>query len=1116
MKNDQILLAKLDRFIKKYYRNKLIRGIILSGAALGALYLSLVFIEYLFHFNQGVRGIFLFGYIITALLLLIRQVFVPLVHLLRYGKIISYDQAATIIGEHFDEIRDKLLNTLQLIRESEKGAEKSELLEASIDQKTERLKLIPFSTAIDLKKNLKYLKFLLVQMLLISIVALVSPKIISEPTHRIVQFTRSFEQPPKFSFQVLNKELTVMQQDDLTLQVKVTGDELPGEVYLHTGGGQYKMKKEKGIFFSYTFKSLQSSLQFELQGGDIRSGEYTITVYPKPIILNFQIEATYPKHVNKPQETFDNVGDLFIPEGTVVTWTFYTKDVSELKMKFSNEIVDLLKNKGNTFTYSRRFLVSDHYSILPRNKFTYKPDTLSYKISVINDGYPSIAVTQEEDSTLMHLIFFQGVIKDDYGFTKMQVGLETRQEGDTTMLKNQRIDIHVMQALSSQQFNYTMDLTEYLIEHGEVVTCYFEVWDNDGVNGPKSSRTDKITIALPTIEEIESKTEKAEKNIEKTFEAGLEKSKDIRKEIDELNKKMVEKNTMSWQEKQKMEEIWKAHETILKNIENIKEQNLKNIENEKRYLNTSERILEKQKDLNALMDQLLTDEMKKLMEEMKKLLGEMDKKKLGDLIEKMKINNEDIEKQLDRSLEIFKQIEFDRKIEKLIGDIRENAEMQEKAAEQTKKGNNKSEGEKEQKKVKEKFDSISANLEKLTKESELVENKPDMDKALEKQDSIEKKLKSIDRKMQEKKGKGTEKEQNEAAQQMNELAMEMEQSMEEDEMEQAEEDAGAIRMILENLVRLSHEQETLIKTTQVISKGDPRYNSMVERQKEMNDKLKGSEDSLNEIAKRQVLLQPVISREIAAIRNNISLAIESMGNRMLKNAVVQQQLVMTSINNLALLLNESLDKMNQQMEMSMSGKGKKSACKKPGSSGGKGSMKNMKSMQQKLGEQLEQLRSGMEKAKKEGKGDKLNETSMSRQIAKLAAEQEFLRNEMQKHRDDMMEQGINDGGALKEVLKNMELNETDLINKRISQETIKRQQMILTRMLESEKAEQMREREEKRESTEAKSREYSNHFANLKYKVKGKNEQDLLQLILPGINPYYKRKVNEYILKIDR
>jgi len=54
------------------------------------------------------------------------------------------------------------------------------------------------------------------------------------------------------------------------------------------------------------------------------------------------------------------------------------------------------------------------------------------------------------------------------------------------------------------------------------------------------------------------------------------------------------------------------------------------------------------------------------------------------------------------------------------------------------------------------------------------------------------------------------------------------------------------------------------------------------------------------------------------------------------------------------------------------------------------------------------------------------------------------------------------------VIEDMEKNEKDILNKRISQETFDRQQKILTRMLESEKAEEKREKEEKRESTESK------------------------------------------------
>ncbi|MEI7982241.1 MAG: hypothetical protein WCI71_11355, partial [Bacteroidota bacterium] len=264
-----------------------------------------------------------------------------------------------------------------------------------------------------------------------------------------------------------------------------------------------------------------------------------------------------------------------------------------------------------------------------------------------------------------------------------------------------------------------------------------------------------------------------------------------------------------------------------------------------------------------------------------------------------------------------------------------------------------------------------------------------------------------------------------------------------------------------------------------------------------------------------VVMKPVISREIASINRNIQSAVESIINRRTAIALAQQQYSMTAINNLTLLLNESLEKMNQQMSMSMSGKGKKSSCQKPSNSKGKGTMKNLKSMQKKLGEQLQQLKNGMEKSKENGKGNKTGESLFSKQIAKMAAEQEALRNEMQKYRDDLLDQGIKDGGGVKDAMKDMDMNETDLINKRISQETLQRQQRIITRMLESEKAEQLREKDEKRESTEAKNVEFSNPFSNFKYKIKQRADLELLQLTPPALNGFYKSKVNTYILKID-
>ena len=97
----------------------------------------------------------------------------------------------------------------------------------------------------------------------------------------------------------------------------------------------------------------------------------------------------------------------------------------------------------------------------------------------------------------------------------------------------------------------------------------------------------------------------------------------------------------------------------------------------------------------------------------------------------------------------------------------------------------------------------------------------------------------------------------------------------------------------------------------------------------------------------------------------------------------------------------------------------------------------------------------------------------------------------------------------------MEETETDLVNKIISKETIDRQQMILTRLLESDKADQQRELDNKRESTEAKNAKISNPNANFQYNKIKLREDEMLKTSLPTMTQFYKNKVNEYFYKFE-
>jgi hypothetical protein len=1115
MENEQLLIQKLDAFTRKFYKNRVIRGALLVVALVGFLFIVSVLLEHFFNFGKMFRTILFYLNLAVAGFALVRLVATPAMQYFRIGKILTHEQAARIIGEHFADVGDKLLNTLQLMHLRRESPEHLELILAGIDQKITALRVFRFPSMISLKKNLSYLRYAAPPLLAILILLVAAPSLIPESAGRIIRHDEVFAEKMPFSMELVNRNLKAMQQDDFTLQVKFTGEEIPAEVFIRIDGSNFRMDREKSFLFSYAWKSLRNDIRFSISAGKYTSEEFTLKIYPRPILLNFDALLDYPEYTGKQDELVENSGDLAVPEGTTVRWNIYTRDVTSVLIAFPDERVELKRGTGNLFTWSKVVANSSSYTITPFNEYVYKPDSLVYRITSIADGFPSISVSEAYDTALLSTVFFRGTIKDDYGFSKLEFTFEGKSEEDTSVTRETLL-IPIEKGSSSQTFIFSKDFGSLVANPGEQLEYYFEVWDNDGLHGPKSTRSEKRLIKTPTISDLEKSTGKNEEVIKKEFEKSLEESESISKNIDELKRKMVDQKTMTWQEKKKVEEMIRANEAILEKVNEIKEKNAENIRNEERYLETGERIVEKQKRLNELMEEMLTDEMKKMMQELKNMLNDIDKEKLSDVLEKMKLTNEELEKQLDRNLEIYKQIEFDRKMEKTIDELRKTADRQEKLGEKTEeKARADEQLIEEQENLKSSFDSIEKKMDELNEQGRELSNPPDLQQTKENRENIRKKQEESSGAMKKGNRKDASKMQKDAAREMREMADKMESMQEEAEEEQLEEDISNLRMILENLVRLSFEQEELIYRTKETSRSDPRYLEVINKQKEVRERMKVIEDSITEVAKRQVEIKPVVSRELTAINQNISMTLEALDSRNPSIAASRQQFTMTSINNLALLLNEELTQMNQQSNMNMSGKGSKN-CKKPSSKGGSQQIKSMRDLQKKLGEQLDKTREGIEKMKKEGKGSKQDRDALNKQIAKMAAQQEAIRTAMQKYQESLMEQGVKEVGNMGKAISEMEETERDILNKRITRETINRQERIMTRMLESEKAEEMREQEEKRESNEAKNRILSNPEGDFEYKRQRTAGSEVLKMSDPPLNFFYRNKVNEYMIKIRK
>ncbi len=1113
--NYQILITKLDAFIRKYYKNRLLKGGIYSVGLLLASFMVFTSIEYFGQFSTTGRTILFYSFVGVTAYLFGNYVVIPVSKLYKFGKVINHNQAAEIIGNHFDEVKDKLINVLQLEHKAEMNS--NHLLLASIDQKSLELKPVPFVNAVNLTENKKHLKYLFIPLLLLIGVSIVSPKIFTVGTERLVNHNTYIAPVAPFKMEINNNELSVLKNKDFNLEVAVSGNQLPDKLYIEQGGNKYPLSKTDKRTYSYTFKNVQQNKEFKLYASGFYSKEHELAVIPNPILTDFSVNINYPKYLNKPNETLQNTGDLILPEGTQVKWNIQAEDADYIYFVMAGSSKQL-KSSGTQFSFQKTAKKNAGYSIIPSNSFVEFGDTIQYALQVIPDKFPSILVNEKKDSTNDNRFYFRGEISDDYGFSALSFNYRILNKVDSLPGRNklQSVKIPYNASVTIDEFFHFWNLEELNILPGDEIEYYFEVWDNDGVNGRKPAKTSLKTFKSKTIQERNSDASKSNKDIKKNLSESISDAKQIQKDLEELKKKLSEKKKVGWEEKEKMKELLEKQKELEKKVNDIQKENEKNNNQQNEYKQYNEDILQKQEQLQKLFDELMTDEMKKMMEKLQEMMDKMDKNMLENELDKMDMSNKDLEKELDRSLELFKQMEFEQKLDEVKNKLDELSEKQSDLAKDTKdkKENNEALKEKQDELNKE-FEEVKKELDELKKIDKELENPNGMEDTKKEQEEISEDMKNSSEQLENKKNKKSSQSQEDAAQKMSEMAQKM-ASMQQEAQNDGE-DMDALRQLLDNLLHLSFEQEDLMESYKKIDRKSPEYVTITQQQKKLKDDAKMIEDSLFALSKRVVQLESTINKEISAINNNMAKTIGFMAERQIPMAAARQQYVMTSINNLALLFDEALQQMQKQAQQ----KPGEGSCDKPGGNGKpKPGMGSIKKMQEKLNKQMEAMKKALEEGKKPGgkkPGDQKGEgmgmpggKGMSESLAKMAAQQAKIRKELNKLKKGKGGQGVNG------LSKLMEENETDIVNKRITQQTINRQKEILTRLLESEKADREREWDEKRESKEGKNQVKGNPELFFEYNKQKEQEVDLIKTTPPNLNNFYKKKVTQYFQNINK
>lgn len=1114
-----VIQHKLEQFIRKYYTNELIKGAILFFA-IGLLYfLITLLVEYFLWLSPLGRRILFWTFVFVETALFVRFIVFPLGKLFKLQNGIDYNQASKIIGSHFPQVGDKLLNVIQLHRDSRA----SELLQASIDQKSAELQPIPFVGAINFKKNIKYLKYAAIPVLVFLLfTALGGTEIFSSSYKRVVHYDLAFEPPAPFQFVVTNGALNAIEGKPFTLRVKTRGTAVPENASIHFQGESYIMQQSAPGVFTYTFQQPLESIDFRLMANKVTSRAYTLQVVNTPSLLDFEMVLDYPAYTGKNDETLKSTGNATIPEGTRVKWNVATKHTTKVALKMADSAV-AFQARGATFSLEKTISQKLDYAIATSNQNLKDYENLAFTLQVVKDQYPEIDVQSKLDSTNSQSVYFLGRVSDDYGLTKLRLVYFPTGED-----KQAKFELLPVNQTNVDQFTYgfpgNLDL-----QPGVSYDYYFEVFDNDAINHFKSSKSAMFSFRKATREELEEEQLQNQRRAIEGLDKTLEEFKDGKQRLEEISRSQKEKNRLNYNDRKKLEQFLqrqRQQEEMMKNFSKEMREELENFQPENQEKDPFKEELQKRLEENE--ERL--KEQERLLDELEKLQEKIQKEDLTDKLEKLSKQNRNQEKNLEQLLELTKRYYVEKKAEKLAEELFKLGEAQEELSARPKDENTKE----AQEKMNDAFQKFKEQMDELQKENQDLKKPLDIPDNSASEKEIDEQQQEATEKLEEKKNGQAKENQKKAGQKMKEMSKGLQMQMQSGQMESIEEDVKMLRQITDNLVVFSFRQEDLMEEFKNIQYGNPIFGKKLNLQNDLKQNFEHIDDSIFALSLRQPLIGATINNTLTEIQYNIEKSLERLAQNETRRGVASQQYTITGANDLAVLLSNILNNMQMQMAMTMgSGSGKGTPSPGAGNSGDfqlPDIIQKQESLNEKMQEGMNKGKkgsegegqgegqgegdgqsgsdgdSGRQRGEREGKNGKgFDSEQMSGELYEIFKQQQQLRQQLE---DRLKKEGIiGEAGAL---LRKMEGIEQQLLDKGFNENTLRQMQNMKYELLKLEKAELQQGRENKRES-KTNTKEYRNtaHMTPEAIRELFNTTEILNREALP-LKPDYKQKVQEY------
>lgn len=1105
--------SKLKKFLVRETLVELSAGLCAFLSSLVLMTILLAISENLFRFSSHSRTILFYLFIAVAIISFRYFFLLPAIK-----KIISYlnpdyDSLARKVGNFFPSVKDELVNALELIEEKNPSYS-GQLIAAAFDKIYDKVKDLDFSSVIDTRLLKKRFRVLLI-LSIASVLLFSASNDMRASIARLINYSVEYAEPMKFRFVIEPGNYKAVKGEEINISIKTTG-EGPGRInlYIKTDADAefagYRLQPDSAGIFHYRIKSILRSAIYYAAAEGIESEVYQIEVTDPPFITALDLTIIPPAYTKLPPEYRNNDGNVTALPGSRVNLKIESsKRISKAELKFESGKRVTLKHSGSAASGGFTVSNNDSYIILLKDEEdNFNKDPITYFVKTIEDEPPSIEMAAPDEDVKLNnnpIVPLIVRIKDDYGFSRLLLKyrlVASKYRAAEASFNSKELKTG---GGKEEEVFHAWDLSPLVLAEGESVSYYLEVFDNDNINGPKSARTKSYLITVPSLDDLfnninEAQTESLEE-LEETLKEAETLGRELQRISDDLKKNQKE---ISWQEKERIESAAERYKNLLEKAEKIADK-ISEMKNEMMKENLlSEETLKKYEELQKLMDDMNSEEMKEALRKLQESLRSLMRDKTQLSAQDLKLNEEYFKKSLERTINLLKRIQVEQKIDELIKrteNIAEKIDELQKKTEESALSDSKQRENliQRQNDISQELENLRKTMENLDEKMEGLNNVPkeELERAIEEfsKQSNEKLSEEALEKLRQMMKSEALKNQWQLSSNMKKMLKEFQNLQ--NSMQQMNQVKTLLDMmkLLDDLLTLSKEQEKLKEETEKLNYSSPEFSEKANKQNNLQSGLNKILQKMTKMSQETFAITPEMGKSIGKAFAEMQNSTSALMSRNSGRAVQSQTAAMTSLNEAASMIKTGMDQM-------MNG-------------GQGGGMMSLFQQLQQLSQQQMNLNQLTQKLQQGG----LSQEMMS-QLKRLAQEQELVRKSLEQLNREAKASGQSKRLAsnLEKVLEEMKEVVADMQTEKLNDNLIQKQERILSRLLDAQRSINERDFEKNRTSQSGKNLETeSPEPLNLSdEETRNRLRDELMKAVNEGYKKDYRELIKKYFEQLEK